>query len=370
MAKNKNKRSRSSPNKESSGSAAAAASQQPSSNAAGPKSDSLTGSDIAASLKGSPFEPLAEVIASLPKQIATYIKDKSTSMFSLQKQVKEREASLALYSKKIVDKTSGEEVDYRPKCARINNPISSSRFLKEDPAAMEELKNASAQYDTLIKDYGDAATKVMKSVAELEVKYRVSKLRDETMEVMFDLSNMLTTYAFEMAKVASPPFVSAIPVKSLATAAINEIVREMPETQAQALYWPTKDSIMEKLQELIDRTENWNRDELINATQPGDNAILIKVKAQIRTYFPLMTTSAWAATSRDDMLRKVNSAVSAMNAEKEHTTATEQLAVAMDLDDGLTEDALKNMVEKSVNDALKKQEKALRKKYMAEIKIY
>jgi hypothetical protein len=52
----------------------------------------LTGTDIAASLKDTPLESLAKVVASLPKQISTLIKDKATLMFSLFRELKEREA--------------------------------------------------------------------------------------------------------------------------------------------------------------------------------------------------------------------------------------------------------------------------------------
>jgi hypothetical protein len=72
----------------------------------------LTGINIATSLKGNPLESLAKVVVSLPKQISTFIKDKATLLFSLFCELKEREASLNLYDKEIVNKETGETVEY------------------------------------------------------------------------------------------------------------------------------------------------------------------------------------------------------------------------------------------------------------------
>jgi hypothetical protein len=72
----------------------------------------LTSTNIATSLKGTPLESLAEVVVSLPKQISTLIKDKSTLMVSFFRECKKREASLNLYNKEIVNKDTGDAVEY------------------------------------------------------------------------------------------------------------------------------------------------------------------------------------------------------------------------------------------------------------------
>ena len=95
MTKNKRTRTNLPPNStENSPTIAVAASGgERSGSATSVKSNSkLTGTDIAASLKDTPLESLAKVVASLPKQISTLIKDKATLMFSLFRELKEREA--------------------------------------------------------------------------------------------------------------------------------------------------------------------------------------------------------------------------------------------------------------------------------------
>ena len=108
---------------------------------------------------------------------------------------------------------------------------------------------------------------------------------------------------------------------------------------------------------------------LVNQTQAGDNALLVKVKDQLRTIHPLMTISAWASNSQDDMLRKVNSAVSVWTTEKKQTQANEEIAQAMDLDVvGNNEAALDNLLDKKLDERFAKERKALRKKYLADLK--
>ena len=75
----------------------------------------LLGAEIAAKLKGTSLEPLAPVIKSLPKQLATLIEKKTNSMLSLYLELKEREVFLALYDKEVVNPERGENVAWRPK---------------------------------------------------------------------------------------------------------------------------------------------------------------------------------------------------------------------------------------------------------------
>ena len=90
------------------------------------------GADIAAKLTGTPLEPLAPVITLLPKQLATLIEKKTNSMLSLYLKLKEREESLNLYDKENTNPDTGETVALHPKCCRKVNPITCSRYLKED----------------------------------------------------------------------------------------------------------------------------------------------------------------------------------------------------------------------------------------------
>jgi hypothetical protein len=97
------------------------------------------GTEVAASLKGTDLELLAETIAPLPKQLATLIKDKSTLMLRLKRELREKETSLHLFEKKIKDKKTGETVEYRPKACRKESPVTYSNLLEGDPK-LEEIK--------------------------------------------------------------------------------------------------------------------------------------------------------------------------------------------------------------------------------------
>jgi hypothetical protein len=215
----KKKRSRTSPTKSSSGcAAAAAASQQPEANDSNVRqlnTDKLMGVDIAASLKGTDLEELAEIVASLPKQIATFIKDKATLMLDLHRDLKEKEASLALFDKEVINKTTGQAVEYRPKDCRGKNPITSSRLLKEDEHFGAQLSMALTHYDGILEAYNQA-TQVFKHVAELEVNCRLNKLSREAMETLFSLSNQLMMYEVMKQKRQLNPIVTDLEIKELA----------------------------------------------------------------------------------------------------------------------------------------------------------
>ena len=161
----------------------------------------LTGTDIAASLKDTPLESLAEVVASLPKQISTLIKDKATLMFSLFRELKEREASLNLYDKEIVNKETGETVECRPKCCRHTNPITYSRFLKEN----DKLKETLAKYDQLMEDFNSEGTKLMRMVAKLKVEARTDELCKEIIETLHSLVNNFIIFEVIKNKTYIPP---------------------------------------------------------------------------------------------------------------------------------------------------------------------
>jgi hypothetical protein len=145
------------------------------------------GVDIATSLKGTNLEDLAEIVASLPKQIATYIKDKATLMLDLHRDLKEKEASLALFDKEVINKATGQAVEYRPKDCRGKNPITSSRLLKEDEHFGAQLSMALEHYDQILEAYNQEATQCFRNVAKLEVNCRLNKLSRESMETLYSL---------------------------------------------------------------------------------------------------------------------------------------------------------------------------------------
>jgi hypothetical protein len=235
----KKKRSRTSPTKSSSGcAAAAAASQQPEANDSNVRqlnTDKLMGVDIAASLKGTDLEDLAEIVASLPKQIATFIKDKATLMLDLHRDLKEKEASLALFDKEVINKATGQAVECRPKDCRGKNPITSSRLLKEDEHFGAQLSMALEHYDQILEAYNQEATQCFRIVAKLEVNCRLNKLSRESMETLYSLSNQLMMYEVMKQKRQLNPIVTALEIKELAFYVYSDYMREMSLRMSEAL---------------------------------------------------------------------------------------------------------------------------------------
>ena len=122
------------------------------------KDKTLLGADIAAKLKGTSLKLLAPVVALLPKQLATLIEKNTNSMLSLYLELKEREVSLALYGKEVVNPETGEPVAWRPKCCRKVNPIICSQYLKED----ENMQGIVKQFDELVESFNKQGTHLMK----------------------------------------------------------------------------------------------------------------------------------------------------------------------------------------------------------------
>ena len=214
-----------------------------------------TGTDIVASLKGTPLESLAKVVASLPKQISTLIKDKATLMFSLFHELKEWEDSLYLYDKEIVNKETGETVEYRPKCCRHTNPITYSCFLQEN----NKLKETLAKYDQLIKDFNSKGTKLLRMVAKLEVEACIDGLCKEIIETLHSLVNNFIIFEVIKNKTYIPPLTTNLPSSDLAMSVIDQTIREFTAMQATALQFDSKDQLMEVLKNLIDQ-EVWDED--------------------------------------------------------------------------------------------------------------
>jgi hypothetical protein len=365
MTKNKRSRSNNSTSDTASGASGATRSGSATpTNANTASSNKHLGTEIAASMKGTNLEPLAEVVASLPKQISALIKENADLMFKRHREIKTREASLSLYDKEIVvNKSTGEKAPYRPKCCRIENPITYSRLLKED----DRLKETLAEYDDLIEAYNHQGTQLMRRVAELEYNVRVDEIRREVMETIESLAFNFTIYEVEKNKSLIPPVLTSIPIEALAMQIIDETVRELSNSQAVALFYESKAEIVEHVDVFIER-HDWNEAEVVQNTTMTDNAMVIKIKNIMQDLLPRMTYKLWHDDSQTDTLRQVNSALSAWNTGKKKQQATE--SASMDLDDQptLSETDMENLMNKKLEEKLKAQEKLIRKNYLADLK--
>ena len=298
----KNKRSRpSNPNSNSaSGTSGATGSGFAAPNAKD-QSNKHLGTDIAASTKGTPLEPLAEVVASLPKQISAIIKENANLMFTRHREIKTREASLRLYDKEIiVDKNTGEKAPYRPKCCRTTNPITYSRLLQED----DRLKETLAAYDELCEAYNNEGTQLMKKVAELEYNVRVDEIRREVMETIESLAFNFVIFEVEKNKTLIPPVLTKIPMDALAMQVIDESIRELTNSQAISLFFENKADVIDCIDVFIERYE-WDAPEVVNNTTMTDNAMIIKIKAIMADLIPRMTYQLWHSDSQTDTLAKL-----------------------------------------------------------------
>ena len=313
------------------------------------------------------MELLAETIAPLPKQLATLIKDKSTLMLRLKRELREKETSLHLFEKKIKDKKTGETVEYRPKACRKESPVTYSNLLEGDPR-LEEIKT---QFKTITEAFNQEGTQLLKQVAQLEVDHRTDNLRGESMEVLHSVVFNFVLFEMERAKNFLPPYHSTIPVKAMAMMIIDEYLRESSNKQAVALHFTDKDDLMNRLQDYLSN-HDWGATEaeVVRNTTMVDNAMIIKIKRTLTDLFPLMTYKLWAKDSEDDMLRQANSVLSSWNEEKELELATERTGMQLDEEPTVPESDMRSQISKMLDERQKKQEKELRKKVMADLKKY
>jgi hypothetical protein len=202
-------------------------------------------------------------------------------MFSLFHELKEREDSLYLYDKEIVNKETGESVEYRPKCCRHTNPITYSCFLQEN----NKLKETLAKYDQLIKDFNSKGTKLLRMVAKLEVEACIDGLRKEIIETLHSLVNNFIIFEAIKNKTYIPPLTTNLPSSNLAMSVINQTIREFTATQAATLQFNSNDQLIDVLKNLIDR-EGWDEDSVSQNILLTENAMVITVKDKINDIFP------------------------------------------------------------------------------------
>ena len=114
--------------------------------------------------------------------------------------------------------------------------------------------------------------------------------------------------------------------------------------------------------------EGINLEEIEEKALETDYACITLVKTKIADQFPKMTTDLWREHREKDLLRKINAAQAVLNHKQEQNKANE--AVAMDLETEQTVNAtqLSNILEKMLDDKLKKEKSRQRKNSLADAK--
>ena len=262
----------------------------------------LLGADVAAKLTGTPLEPLAPVIALLPKQLATLIEKKTNSMLSLYLKLKEREESLNLYDKKITNPETGETVAWHPKCCRKVNPITCSQYLKEDLKMQGIVK----QFNKLIENFDTQGTHLIRQIAELEVEAQIDSLHELIMETLHSVVNNFIIMEVVNGQYQQPKVSYNTPSHVLAIMVIDDMLDDFSTEQAVALYFEDLKDLAEARDHLIDR-EEWDEEKTKKNISSVDQDLVVATKEIIQELFPMMTFNLWQKKSQEDMLRKMNS---------------------------------------------------------------
>ncbi len=327
------------------------------------KDKTLLGAEIAAKLKGTSLEPLAPVIESLPKQLATLIEKKTNSMLSLYLELKEREVSLALYDKEVVNPETGENVAWRPKCCRKVNPITCSRYLKED----EKMQGIVKQFNDLAESFNTQGTYLMKRIAELEVNARVDSLREMIMETLHSVVNNFIIMEVVKGQYQHQNVTYTTLSHVLAIMVIEDVVDDFPTEQEVALYFEDTEDLTEARDHLITR-EDWNEEEITKNITMADQTLITTTKEIIQELFPLMTFELWQRKSQEDMLWKINSEQLIWNTKKEQELANEEVSMELDTETTVNETQMSNILAKMLKAKLAKKSKQIRKNYLADLK--
>ena len=176
-------------------------------------------------------------------------------MLSLYLELKEREVSLALYNKEVINPETGENVAWRPKCCRKVNPITCSRYLKED----EKMQGIVKQFNDLVKSFNTQGTHLMKRIAELEVNARVDSLREMIMETLHSVVNNFIIMEVVKGQYQHPKVTYTTPSHVLAIMVIDDVLDDFSTEQAVALYFKDTEDLTEARDHLITR-EDWNKE--------------------------------------------------------------------------------------------------------------
>ncbi len=79
------------------------------------------------------------------------------------------------------------------------------------------------------------------------------------------------------------------------------------------------------------------------------------MKTKIADLFPKMTTDLWKEHREKDLLRKINAAQAVLNHKQEQNEANEAVAMDLDTEQSVNATQLSNILEKMLDDKLKKE---------------
>ena len=114
--------------------------------------------------------------------------------------------------------------------------------------------------------------------------------------------------------------------------------------------------------------EGINLEEIEEKALETDYACITLVKTKIADLFPKMTTDLWKEHREKDLLQKINAAQAVLNHKQEQNEANEAVAMDLDTEQSVNATQLSNILEKMLDDKLKKEKSRQRKNSLADAK--
>ena len=367
-----NKRARTTENSRSSNTVAASGGNKNSGSAAAPETPkntteqtkiAQTGYLIAKAMKGTKLNSLSDHVASLPKQLAMVIEKQASSMLELVLEIAQRTTAQERFNSQVVNPKTGAKEPFAPSCCRLKNPMSASRLLQDEDA----YKAIVVGYDELIEKFKQEARDLLKQSAKLEVSTRKKLLSDDIIKSLKKIAVNISTQEFVRNNCLTEPTRFILNEKEVAYQAAGEYIGGLTTDTIKQWHFANKEAVSESYFDNC-LEEGINLEEIEEKALETDYACITLVKTKIADLFPKMTTDLWREHREKDLLRKINAAQAVLNHKQEQNEANE--AVAMDLETEQTVNAtqLSNILEKMLDDKLKKEKSRQRKNSSADAK--
>jgi hypothetical protein len=291
------------------------------------------------------------------------IEKQANSMLELVLEIAQRTTALERFHSQVKNPKTGATEPFAPSCCRLKNPMSASRLLQDEDA----YKAIVVSYDELIEKFKQDARNLLHQSAKLEVTTRKELLKNELLKSLKRISNNISTQEFVRNSCLIEPVKFILNEKEVAYQAASEYINSLTSDTVKQWHFTTKQTANDAFINTC-LEEGVDLDKIEEKALETDYACITIVKTKITELFPKMTVDLWMKHKEKDLLRKINAAQAVLNQKQEQNEMNEQVAMDLDTEQTVNATQLSNILNKMLDEKLKKEKSKQRKNSSADVK--